>query len=183
MTDETPGAIPEESGETLKNGLQVTVRPLRAADREAVARAVQGLDPQSIYTRLFGYRKFSETSLNRIMNVDPAHEVALVVTVGEPPGATVIAGCRLIELPTQDGRRAAEVAFTVEEDFQGQGIASRLLAHLLRIARARGLHDLVADVLVQNASMLRVFERTGLPMRTQREGESVHLTLALDGAD
>ena len=172
-----------ESTETLKSGLVVTVRPLRASDREPIARSVEQLDPESIYTRLFSLRKLTPAGLDRIMNVDPKSEVALVVTRGTPPDETVIAGCRLIELPSEGGRRSAEIAFTVEEDYQGQGIAGRLLGHLVRIARDRGLDALEADVLTQNASMLRVFERSGLPMRTRHEGTSIHLSLALrDGA-
>lgn len=168
-----------ESTETLRSGLKVTVRPLRASDRDSIAQSVEQLDPQSIYTRLFSLRKLTPAGLDRIMTVDPAHEVALVVTRGTPPAETVIAGCRLIDLPPEGGRRSAEVAFTVEEDYQGQGIAGRLLGHLIRIARARGLDALEADVLTQNASMLHVFERSGLPMRTRHEGMSLHLTLAL----
>jgi RimJ/RimL family protein N-acetyltransferase len=166
--------------ETLKNGLVVTIRALRDSDRDAIVHAVEALDRETIYTRLFGYRpKLSEAGLARIMTVDPAHEVALVVTLGTPE--TLIAGCRMIDLPSEGRRRAAEVAFTVEEDYQGQGIAGRLLGHLIRIARERGLDDLEADVLSHNASMLRVFERSGLPVHTRREGESVHLRLDLGG--
>ena len=35
----------------------------------------------------------------------------------------------------------AEIAFLVEEDYQGQGIARCLLDHLVRIACARGCHN------------------------------------------
>ena len=172
-----------ECHEKLKNGLEVTVRDLRADDRDAMARAVRQLDPESIYTRLFSYRKFTETGLDRIMKVDPEHEVALVVTLGAPPDHTVIGGCRLVELGAgEQGRRSAEVAFTIEEDYQGQGLASRLLGHLIAIARSRGLHTLEADVLARNPAMLRVFERCGLPMRRRPEGASVHLMLDLGGA-
>jgi hypothetical protein len=57
-----------------------------------------------------------------------------------------------------------QVAFTVEEDYQGLGIASRLLEHLVRIARDRGIAEFVAEVLPRNTAMLRVFTRSGLPM-------------------
>ena len=44
------------SAETLKNGLAVTIRHLRADDRDRIAKAVRQLDRESIYTRLFSYR-------------------------------------------------------------------------------------------------------------------------------
>ncbi|MGZ9032058.1 MAG: hypothetical protein ACXW2G_11835, partial [Burkholderiaceae bacterium] len=67
--------------ETLKGGTVVTLRASRADDREKIAAAVRGLDPASIYTRLFSHRKeLTETGLDRIMRIDPEREVVLLVT-------------------------------------------------------------------------------------------------------
>ncbi len=71
------------------------------------------------------------------------------------------------------------MAFVVEEDYQGQGIASRLLRHLADIARERGIATFEADVLAENKSMLAVFSRSGLPMRKRLDGGTVHVTLSL----
>ena len=48
------------------------------------------------------------------------------------------------------------------------------------MARTRDIDELEADVLTANRSMLRVFERSGLPTRSRREGSSVHLSLSLN---
>jgi GNAT superfamily N-acetyltransferase len=166
--------------ETLKNGLVVTIRDLRPDDRDRVARAVRQLDPQSVYTRLFSHRKeLTEAGLNRIMSVDPATEIALVVTTGAGTGEAVIGSGRAIASESGAEGRTAEVAFVVEEDFQGLGMAGRLLAHLAAIARERGFTALEADVLAENKAMLAVFAKSGLPMRKRQEGGIVHLTLAL----
>ena len=168
-----------ETTVTLKNGLPVTIRHLRPEDRDAVARAAASLDAETIYTRLFSYRPVTAAAIDRIMHVDPEHDVALVVVIGTPPAHQVIGSCRLVGLEPEKGRHRAEVAFTVEEDYQGLGIARRLLGCLIEIARARNIDELEADVLAGNRSMLRVFEHSGLPMRTRREGNSVHLNLSL----
>lgn len=166
--------------ETLKNGLAVTIRSLRPDDRGRVARAVALLDPESVYTRLFSHRKeLTEAGLDRIMSVDPASEIALVVTAGAGAEEAVIGSARAIESGTGAQGRTAEVAFVVEEDFQGLGIAGCLLAHLAAIARERGFAALEADVLSENKAMLAVFAKSGLPMRKRQEGGIVHLTLAL----
>jgi RimJ/RimL family protein N-acetyltransferase len=171
-----------EISATLKNGLAVTIRHLRPDDRDAIARAAAALDAETIYTRLFSYRPVTPAAIDRIMHVDPTHEVALVVVIGTPPAHQIIGSCRFVELEPKNGRRSAEVAFTVEEDYQGLGIAGRLLGKLIEIARARHIDELEADVLTANRSMLRVFERSGLPVRTRREGASVHLSLSLNEA-
>jgi GNAT superfamily N-acetyltransferase len=180
MTPTSPGQQTFTRAETLRNGLAVTIRNLRPDDRDRIARAVALLDPESVYTRLFSHRKeLTEAGLNRIMSVDPASEIALVVTTGTGAEETVIASARAIASAAGPGGRTAEVAFVVEEDFQGLGIAGRLLAHLATIARERGFAALEADVLAENRAMLAVFTKSGLPMRKRAEGGSVHLTLAL----
>ncbi len=161
---------------TLKNGTVVTLRPLRADDRERMARAVRGLDPQTIYTRLFSHRKdLTEAGLDRIMRADDEREVVIVATTGAGADETIVGGGRYIVT----GENRAEIAFTVEEDYQGQGVAGRLFAALVEVARQRGIAVFEADVLAENPSMLRVFERTGLPMRKRSEGGIVHLELTL----
>lgn len=161
---------------TLKNGAAVTLRALQPDDRARMADAVRGLDPQTVYTRLFSHRKeLTEAGLDRIMRTDLEREVVLVATVARPDGEIIAGGARYIV--TSDGR--AEVAFTVEEDFQGQGLAGRLFAALADVARARGITVFEADVLAGNPSMLRVFERSGRPVRRRNEGESVHLEIPL----
>ena len=161
---------------TLKNGTEVTLRPLRADDRERMAKAVRGLDPQTIYRRLFSHRKeLTEAGLDRIMRVDDESEIVIVATTGNGAEEAMIGAGRYIV--TGEGR--AEIAFTVEEDYQGQGVAGRLFAALVDVARRHAIAVFEADVLSENPSMLRVFERTGWPLRKRSEGGVAHLELTL----
>ena len=171
-----------ECADTLRNGLAVTIRHLRDDDRERIANAVRQLDRESIYTRFFGHRELTEAGLDRIMAVDPRRTVALVVTTGSGADEIVIGSGRyIVDNPDADVR-TAEVAFMVEEDYHGLGIAGRLLRHFVDIARAQGVAAFEAEVLAQNKSMLAVFARSGLPMRKRNEGGTVHVTLSLQGA-
>jgi RimJ/RimL family protein N-acetyltransferase len=54
-----------------------------------------------------------------------------------------------------------------------------LLRHLASIARGARLESLVAEVLAENIAMLKVFERSGLRLSKRREGDLVHVSLAL----
>jgi RimJ/RimL family protein N-acetyltransferase len=164
---------------TLKNGLPITLRELRPDDRERMAKAVRGLDAQSIYTRLFSHRKeLTEAGLDRIMRVDPQSEVVIVTTTGSGANEAIIGAGRYV-VTAEAPVRKAEIAFTVEEDYHGQGIAGRLLQALAAVARDRGIAVFEADVLTENPSMLRVFERTGWPLRKRSEGGVAHLELTL----
>ena len=174
------GASDFVRSETLRNGLAVTIRPLRPDDRDRIARAIGELGPDSIYTRLFSYRiKLTETALDRIMSVDPVRDAALVVTIGAGDDEIVIGTGRYLGSTNVGAGGTAEVAFVVEEDYQGLGIAGRLLRHLADIARDRGNAAFEAEVLAENKSMLSVFARCGLPMQKRRDGGVVHVTLSL----
>jgi RimJ/RimL family protein N-acetyltransferase len=69
----------------------------------------------------------------------------------------------------------AEVAFAAVDEYQGQGICAALMHHLIAHARDAGLKELIAEVLTQNVPMLRVFEKCGLSLKTNRVAGVVHV--------
>ena len=73
----------------------------------------------------------------------------------------------------------AEVAFALVDQYQGQGVGAALMRHLATIARDAGLKELIADVLLDNIAMLKVFEKSGFPLSMKREPQVVHVTLRL----
>ena len=169
--------------DVLKDGTRVTIRAVRPDDRNRFLEAFRLLEKDSIYTRFFSHRRFSDAELDRAVNVDFVGEVALVVTTETARGETMIASGRYVTIDRQGPERSAEVAFVVEEDYQGRGIASRLLMNLAALAREQNLTHFEADVLTENRSMVAVFKRCGFPMRQRREASVIHLTLALTAGD
>lgn len=158
----------------LRDGTMLTIRPARPDDRERIVRAFAGLDRESVYTRYFTYkRELSEADLAHLDAMDFAREAILVATVEREDGEAIVASGRYVVCEPS----TAEVAFTVEEDYQGRGIAGRMLAWLAELARANGISRLEARVLASNAPMLRVFERTGWPTTKRREDDTIILTL------
>ena len=162
--------------ETLRDGTRVEIRAQRGEDRADLLDAFGRMGPQSRYTRFFSPKSgFSDAEVARFMTVDFVNHVALVAVV-EAAGARRIAGaCRY--LVTEPG--TAEIAFGVDDAHQGRGIASALIRHLVGIARAAGLDALHAEVLAENAPMLKVFEKCGLAVSKKREQGVVHVTLGL----
>jgi GNAT superfamily N-acetyltransferase len=153
----------------------VTIRAVRPDDKERLVKAFRGLDRGSVYLRFFSYKKaLEDEELRRVTECDGASVARLVATVG---------GCdREIIVGLGEYARsgaAAEIAFAVEEDFQGRGIASRLLRELVDIARANGIVRFEADVLAENTPMLAVLRNSGLRMRTSHGQGVVHATLFL----
>jgi len=161
----------------LRNGTEIKVRAIRRDDKQKLLAAFKELDQSSVYTRFFGYKRtLTETELEKATDLDFRNEVALVVTIGRGNDEVIIGGGRYVR--TNDPERA-ELAFTVEEDYQGLGIAGLVLEHLIGLATASGISHFEADVLGRNQSMLRVFKRSGLPVVETVEGDTVHLSMAL----
>ncbi len=162
--------------DTLKDETQVEIRALRPEDRDAMLSAVGQTSARSLQRRFFAVkRSFTDKETSFFMNIDFVNHVALVAVVRENGHQQIVGGARyVIEKPGQ-----AELAFTVVDDYQGRGIGAVLMRHLSAIARGAGLTELVAEVLADNKAMLRLFERSRLPIKLTRDKEIVHVTLAL----
>ncbi len=103
-------------------------------------------------------------------------EAVLVATI--PTGS----GERIVGLGRYTGTgECAQLAFTVEEDYQGRGIATRLLRGLIRLARGSGVSRFEAHVLAGNGPMLSVLSHSGLPVTERERDGIVTVTLALNG--
>ena len=161
--------------EVLRNGRSVEIRAVEGDDGERLLEAFGRASAQTIHRRFFAVRRLTEEQVGFFVNVDFIKHVALVVSVNENMKHPIVGGGRYVVVtPTQ-----AEVAFAVVDEYQGQGIGAALMHHLTAIARKAGLKEFVAEVLPENAPMLKVFKSSGLPMSTKREGGVISVTLAL----
>jgi RimJ/RimL family protein N-acetyltransferase len=162
--------------EPIRNGRRVEIRALRPEDRDALRIAVSRASTQSLYRRFFGVKRhFTEQEIEFFTNVDFVNHVALVAVAEEGGRPAVIGGARYIVV--EPG--TAEVAFAVIDQYQGQGVGAALMRHLAMIARDAGLKELIADVLPENIAMLKVFEKSGLPLHMERAAQVVHVSLRL----
>ena len=167
--------------ETLKNGLTVKIRAIRPADKAGIVEAFGKLDPESVYMRFFRTKdSLSDQELKAATEVDFENVVALVVTIESGGKEIIIGGGRYLAFDLA-GARSAEIAFIVEEDYHGLGIAGRILKHLARIAREKGVSQFEAEVLPQNKAMLTVFSRSGFPVKQTPSEGVIHVTLSLTG--
>jgi RimJ/RimL family protein N-acetyltransferase len=153
-----------------------TIRRTRPDDRERIVKAFRALDPESVYRRFFVRKKeLSSEELRRLTEGDGTRDVVLVATVTAGDQETIVGLGRYVR-----DDASADIAFTVAQSHRGRGIASELLRRLTDIARRSGVSQFEADVLADNSPMLKVFQRSGLPMVQTQAGGIVHLTLALD---
>src|SRR2546423_5797418 len=158
----------------LADGSTVHVRPIRPEDADAIVALHSRFSVRTRYLRYFSpYPRIPERDLQRFVHVDHRDREALVVS----SGGTLIAVGRYDRLgPDADD---AEVAFVVEDAYQGRGIGSVLLEPLAEAARRTGIRRFVAEVLAENGGMLRVFADAGYRIHRALAEGVVHLTFPI----
>ena len=165
----------------LRDGSPALLRAIQPDDRERLQTAFLALEPESVYLRYFTSKhKLTEADLDRLCQPDFVERVVLLVTVGSGAGEIIVGSGGYVTQTSSGGARSAELAFAVADKFQGQGFACKLLGVLTDIARQAGIQRFDAVVLAQNAPMLKVLRRSGLPICQLPEKDGVvSLTLAL----
>jgi acyl-CoA synthetase (NDP forming)/GNAT superfamily N-acetyltransferase len=164
-----------EADVVLRDGSTAHIRPIRPDDEDGIAEFHSRLSEQTVYFRFFApYPVLSAKDVHRFTHVDHNDRAALVATVG----GHIVGVVRWDRL--KPGSTDAEVAFTVRDDTQGQGLGSILLEHLASAARERDVRRFVAEVLPANHRMLGVFRDAGYSSTTELEDGVVRLELQIE---
>jgi len=160
--------------ETLSDGQRVEIRALKPDDRTDLLAAAARTSSESLRRRFFvTKRSFTDQETAFFLNVDFVNHVALVAVVQEAGEPAIVGSGRYILLRPGE----AELAFAVVDQYQGRGVGRALMRHLTALARAAGLERLIAELLPENRAMLRLLERSGLPVTVKREADVIHVTL------
>lgn len=156
--------------------LQLIVRPITPGDADALVQFHHLLSRHSKTQRYFyPHLDLSSDEVAHLTHVDGRDRVALVVE----HGGRLIAVGRYERI---DDSAEAEVAFVVADDFQGHGIAPMLLHRLARLAEPVGIDHFIAEVLMDNRTMFKVFEESGFPTESKREWDTVEVKMAIEPA-
>jgi acetyl coenzyme A synthetase (ADP forming)-like protein len=157
----------------LRDGSTMRLRPPVAADGPALLAFFEALSPESLYLRFHGRPRVDERLVDPVLDPDWSERGALIGTYGD----RIVALANYVRLRD---RSAAEVAFAVADEFQGRGVATRLLERLAEVAATHGIERFLAAVLSANAAMLSVFTDAGFAVtRASAAGETdVALDLA-----
>jgi GNAT superfamily N-acetyltransferase len=159
--------------EALRDGSSVEIRALKAADQEDMLAAVNRISGESLYRRFFGAKRyFSETEKAFFLNADFVNHLALVAIAKDVERPCVVGGGRYIVV--RPG--TAELAFAVIDEYQGRGIGSALMRHLVLLGRDSGIKEFVAEVLAENIPMLKVLQTSGLRLQVERRAEVIYAT-------
>ncbi len=137
-----------------RDGREVRLRAIQAADAPEIVQAFERLSPQSRYARFMAHKKeLSSAALERGVHPQPGRDCALVATVPAADGIDIVGAAQYVH-NGEDSARTCEFAITLAEDWRGCGLAPVLLASLLRRARRDGYQTMEGWVIAENAAML-----------------------------
>ena len=174
----TEGSFLPYTSATLADGRQAMIRPMNPSDFEAERAFITALSPRARRYRF--QEQISEPSpemVAKLVAVDHANDEAFVALDGEGPDAQIV-GVSRYAVGTDP--EACEIAVTVLDAWQGQGLGTALLARLIEAARARGLKRMVSLDFAENQEMTHLAHHFGFETRPDPDDRTqvIH-TLAL----
>lgn len=145
----------------LRDGTHALTWSVLPEDREAIREGYERLSERTRYHRfLSAVPHLTDQLLDHLVDeVDGIDHVALVLFVLDDENEGVPAGiARVIRYPGRPD--VADVAVTVLDEWQGRGVATALLAQLMR-ERPRGVTRLETTVAADNEASLAMLRRLG----------------------
>src|SRR3989442_3606279 len=112
---------------------------LEPSDREQVARLFGRLSPESVYRRFFSPISRPDQFIASVLRTDHHDREAVAAT----DGGEVVGVAQYVRLA---GSREADMAIVVADEWQRQGIGTRLVAALAERARPEGITPVGVNV-------------------------------------
>src|SRR5262252_10056504 len=166
---------------TLKDGTQVTIRPIRPEDEPLMVQFHTTLSERSVYLRYF-------CSLSLSTRVE--HERLVRICFGSyDRGFALVADRKNRETGEHEilgvgrfsaiHRSEAEAAVLVSDQWQGRGLGTELLASVARVAREEKYKKLSGEILRDNLPTQAIFKKVGFKLRSLDDPSSVSALLEL----
>jgi acetyltransferase len=146
-----------------KDGVPLTIRPIRPEDEPLMVKFHETLTERSVYFRYFSKLNLTERvahdRLIRICFNDYDRQIALVAEQKDASGSKAILGVgRLSKAHASD---TGEFAVVVSDQHHKQGLGTELTRQIIQVARAEKLKRICASFMPENQEMRTLCERLG----------------------
>lgn len=160
----------------LPSGGRLLVRDVTPADVPQLRELFASLSEEDRYRRFFSCFHPDDPFFGRLVTVGERGGAALVAEVTADGASRIVAEAEFSLLPNGNG----ELSIVVASPFRGW-LAPFLLDVLVEVAAGRGVPNLEADVLVQNAPMLAVLRRRGMALVPRDDWSIVRACIGTTG--
>jgi acetyl coenzyme A synthetase (ADP forming)-like protein len=172
--------LPPVADVILRDGGTLRLRSPQGDDADALLGFFRGLSERSLYLRFHGAPSVGPLLVEPFLEPDWVERGALVGTLAGGEGEEIVALASFARLRDP---ASAEVAFTVADEQQGRGIGTRMLEQLAERAATVGIERFVADVMGDNAAMMRVFEDAGFGVTRALDRGTFEVTFPIEPTD
>jgi acetyltransferase len=151
----------------LKDGTAVVLRPIKPEDEILFSELFKSLSEETMRLRFFQIIKdVTHETLTRYCNIDYDREIAIVAEIQQDK-RKIIGVVRLINEP---GRNCGEFAVVVGDEWQGQGLGSKLLDYIIQIGKDVKLETIYGFVIRDNVKMIHLCRKKGFEIEPTEEG-------------
>ena len=178
LGESVQGVYPVKLEETVEiDGRTITLRPAKPVDERRIQEHFYHLEREDVVSRFFQDKKqFLRTDVESTFKIDYVHNFTFVAVVGEFGFGKIVG---VGEYYLDQSRNMAEVAFSVNKEFQEKGMGRMLIRKLAEAARENGIAGLFAYTSQKNKRMINLFKSLPYKTRVQME-EDVLLSCRFD---
>ena len=165
--------VPRRQLVTLKSGQELYIRPVRPDDSYLVQQFYNNLSEDSNYLRFLTYRRnFPARDIRKMTTFDYESQISFVAVLPREQGEKdrMVGIAEYVPLAL-DKPETVEFAITIADAYQGQGLGTVLMRHLVDYGREQGIKVFYGMVRAENAGMVRLIQRLGLRYEVMSVGD------------
>ena len=148
--------------DTLADGTRVLIRRIRKEDAPLEKAFIDRLSPRALEYRFLGQVRIDDTLVKRLTDLNFERDMAFVALRVDGGEKVEIGVSRFYASP--DGR-SCECTVVVSDEWQGKGLGTLLMKHLIAVARARGIQRMFSIDSAANAEMRQLAASLGFERR------------------
>jgi acetyltransferase len=147
----------------LRDGRTVLLRLIKPEDEPLWLEMFQNFSEESVRYRFFYMIKDTPHKVRaRYCDIDYTKEIGIVAEL-EEEGRRKIVG--VVRLEIESERKTGEMAFIVADPWQGLGLGSQMIDHMIEICKYRGLETVYALTLPNNHKAIRLLKKRGFTIK------------------
>lgn len=160
------------------DGRKVLFRPARPTDERSIQEHFYSLDRRDVVRRFLHEKSsFIRDDMAGLFQVDYVQNMTIVAVIGAPGYETVVAvGCYFLE----PAGNMAEVAYSVDSEWQGKGLSTVIQEKLVQAAQEQGIGGMLAYTRPENRGMVQLFGKLPYEVESTYDGEILTLSARFD---
>ena len=159
----------------LLDSRTVLLRLIKPEDELLWLEMFQNFSEESVRYRFFYMIKDTPHKVRaRYCDIDYTKEIGIVAEL-EEEGRQKILG--VVRLEIEFERKKGEIAFIVADPWQGLGLGSQMIDHMIEICKYRGLKTVYALTLPNNHKAIRLLKKRGFTIQYRRDEAKAILNL------